>query len=120
MILKYRELINIERAFIITSIFDKNWENLNLTDNELQELEIFIMKNPNAGDVIQGTGGLIKLRWNLPNTGKRGGIRVLFVDFVYQEKVILVNCYSKKEKDTVSDKEKNEYKKFIKEIREEI
>jgi len=110
----------IKRVFIITAIFDKHWGELNLTDNDLQKLENFIMQNPDAGDIIQSTGGLIKLRWNLPGTGKRGGIRILYVDFIYHEKVVLVNCYSKKDKDNISDKEKAVYKKFINDIREEL
>ena len=78
------------------------------------------MKNPDAGNIIQGAGGLTKLRWNLPGTGKRSGIRVLYIDFIYQEKVVLINCYSKKEKDNISDKEKAMYKDFINKIREEL
>ena len=53
----------------------------------------------------------------LPNTGKSGGIRVLYVDFIRQTTVALVNCYTKKEKDNISDKEKAMYKEFIKGIK---
>ena len=108
------------KEFINTQIFDKNWSKLNLTDNELKELQNYIMKNPYAGDIIEGTGGLIKLRWQLPNTGKSGGIRVLFVDFISYEKTILINCYSKSEMDSITDKEKAMYKEFIKEIGKEL
>ena len=76
------------------------------------------MKNPGAGDIIQGTGGLTKLRFSLPNTGKSSGLRVLYVDFIRQETIILVNCYSKSEKDSITDKEKAEYKSLIKSIKE--
>lgn len=108
------------RTFIMTATFDKHWSEQNLTDGDLSELQNYIMKNPLAGDVIQGTGGLTKLRWNMPNTGKSGGIRILFIDFVYQETVIFINCYSKKEKDNISDNEKAMYKSLIKQIREEL
>jgi len=110
----------MKREFIFSAIFDKRWKELGFTDSDLQELEKFIMDNPEAGDVIQGTGGLIKLRWSLRNTGKRGGIRVLYVDFVRCEKIIIINCYSKKEKDNISSTEKAMYKKLIKEIGEEL
>jgi len=108
------------REFIMVSIFDKNWDKLHLTDDELRELQNYLMKNPCAGDIIKGTGGLIKLRWNLPDIGKRSGIRVLYVDFIRQETIILINCYGKSEKDNISDKEKAMYKAFIKEIGEEL
>lgn len=38
----------------------------------------YLAYNPTAGDLIQGTGGVRKLRWALQNRGKRGGARVLY------------------------------------------
>jgi len=110
----------MKRTFIETSIFTKRWYEHGLSDDDLLELQTYILKNPRAGDIIQGTGGLTKLRFALPNTGKSGGIRVLFVDFVRQEKTILVNCYSKSQQDSLTDKEKAVYKTLIKSIKEEL
>ena len=104
------------REFIITEIFDRRWYELGLGDEDLRKLQSHIMTNPNAGDVVVGTGGLIKLRWNLPNTGKSGGMRALYVDFIYHETVILVNCYGKGKKDSLTDKDKAMYKNLIKSI----
>jgi len=108
----------MKRLFVETLVFSKRWEELKQTDDSLRELQEFILKNPDAGDIIQGTGGLTKLRFSLPNTGKSGGLRVLYVDFIRQETVILVNCYSKSEKDSITGKEKAEYKALIKVIKE--
>jgi hypothetical protein len=108
------------REFIIAKIFDKRWDEMDLTDEDLRLLQNHIMLNPDAGDIIQGTGGLTKLRWALPNIGKSGGIRVLYVDFIYHKKIMLVNCYSKSEKDNLTDKEKAMYKELIKEIGKEL
>ena len=110
----------MKRTFVETIIFTKRWNELELTDNSLKELQNYILKNPDAGDIIQGTGGLTKLRWALPNTGKSRGIRVLYIDFSRQEKIILINCYSKSEKDNITDKEKAMYKSLIKLIKEEL
>ena len=112
----------MKRTFIETLIFTKRWNEQGLTDDDLLELQKFILKNPSAGDIIQGAGGLTKLRFALPNKdkGKSGGIRTLFVDFIQQEKTILINCYSKSEKDDLTDKEKAIYKKLIKAIKEEL
>jgi len=108
------------KEFIITTIFDKRWNELSLTDEALRQLQNHIIRNPASGDVIEGTGGLTKLRWKLQGKGKSSGIRVLYVDFIRQGTVILVNCYSKSEKDAISDKEKALYKSFIKEIGREL
>jgi len=106
----------MKREFVSTQIFDKKWEELQLNDDILRLLQTYIMDNPDAGDMIEGTGGLIKLRWALPYTGKSGGIRVLYIDFIRQEIVVLVNCYSKSVKDNISVKEKAMYRDFIKRI----
>jgi len=108
------------REIVKTKIFDKHWAEMGLTDDDLHTLENHIIKNPSVGDIIQGTGGLIKLRWNLPNIGKRGGIRTLYLDFIRQEKVILVNCYAKGVKDSLTDKEKAVYKDLVKQIGREL
>jgi hypothetical protein len=106
-------------TFVETSLFVKRWGELGLTDEDLRELQIFILKNPSAGDIIVGTGGLTKMRWSSPSKGKSGGARVLYVNFTRQEKIILINCYGKSEKDNISAREKAEYKALIKAIKEE-
>ena len=65
----------MKRTFLETKIFMKRWRELELDDDDLLELQEFILKNPDAGDIIQGAGGLSKLRFALPGTGKSGGIR---------------------------------------------
>jgi hypothetical protein len=38
----------------------------------------WIVTNPEAGDVIRGSGGCRKLRWTSSGQGKRGGARVIY------------------------------------------
>jgi len=104
------------RQFIRTKIFDKRWAELGLDDNDLQSLENFLLKNPNAGDVMQGTGGAVKLRWALPSTSKRDGIRVIFIDLIKAEHIHLITCYPKTKKDSLTDKEKSAIKEIVKRI----
>ena len=42
--------------------FVKKWRELGLTDENLRELQNILLENPKAGNVIQGTGGLRKIR----------------------------------------------------------
>ena len=44
------------REFIITKEFDRTWKELGLNDDDLSELEIYICKNPDCGDTLEGTG----------------------------------------------------------------
>ena len=48
-----------------------------LDDNEYAELQQFMMRNPEAGKIVRGSGGVRKLRWRQAGAGKRGGLRVV-------------------------------------------
>ena len=80
-------------------------------DNNLQEFEEYLCKYPEKGVLIKETGGLRKIRWKKENKGKSGGIRVLYVDFLYFEKIYLISVYSKSEKANINNSEKKEIKK---------
>ena len=101
------------KTFIQTNEFSRNWEELGFDDEDLRKLELEIMKNPQIGPVIRGTGKLRKMRFSFPDRGKSGSVRVCYVDFVIQEAIYLVTVYSKKEKDTLTQTERNNIKKMI-------
>ena len=103
----------MKREFIYFRVFEKNWRELGLTDDDLRELENAIIADPNIGRLIKGTGGLRKMRLPLFGRGKSGGIRVLYVDFISYEKVAIMNVYSKSAQETITDEQKREYKKLI-------
>lgn len=102
------------REFVYMDAFQKRWTKLGLNDNDLAELENYLLKNPDAGAVIQDTGGLRKMRWALPNKGKSGSIRVLYIDFVIDETMYMIDLFTKNEKQNLSMSEKNSIKQFIK------
>ena len=58
--------------FVRTSGFDEDWADLGLGDEDLARLEVAIVNDPAAGDVIAGTGGLRKLRFARDGAGKSG------------------------------------------------
>ncbi len=97
-------------------IFDKQWRAMGLDDNDLQALQIELLKDPQIGSVIQGTGKLRKMRFAFPNRGKSGSSRVLYVDFVLAETIYLIFAYPKNEKDNLTDEERNNIKKMIAKI----
>lgn len=57
--------------FIITSEFDKLWSDAGNNDEDLRNLQNYLLINPKIGDVIVATAGLRKLRWKLKGKGKR-------------------------------------------------
>lgn len=70
--------------------------------------------------VVVGTGGLRKLRWGLGSRGKRGGLRILYVDFPAYEKLYLLAVYKKAVKMDLSKNETTEIRKLIGELKKEL
>lgn len=103
----------MKRKFVMMPIFDKQWREMGLDDNDLQNLQAELLKNPQIGNVIRGTGKLRKMRFAFQNRSKSGSSRVLYVDFVVAETIYLVFAYSKNEKDNLTDEERNNIKKLI-------
>lgn len=109
------------RTFIEVPIFTKKWKELGFTDENLRELQKVLLDDPKAGDAIQGTGGLRKIRIPIENKGKgkRGGARVVYVDVELKESIYFINVYSKAEKADLTPDEKKAFKAIIKFLKEE-
>ena len=75
--------------------------------------------DPEAGDVITGTGGARKLRWAVGAEGKRGGVRVIYYFGGEDMPVMLFAIYKKGRKDNLTQDEKAELKTIIKQIQKE-
>lgn len=108
------------KTFIQTKEFSRNWQELGFDDEDLRKLELELLKNPQIGSVISGTRRLRKMRFAFPNGGKSGSVRVCYVDFVIQEAIYLVTVYSKKEKENLTQEERNNIKKMIKLLEESL
>lgn len=76
----------MKRSFIELPIFKSRWEALGLNEEDLLRLQIELLADPKAGDVMQGTGGVRKMRFAFEHRGKSGGVRVIYVDFEVYEK----------------------------------
>lgn len=87
-----------------------------LDDEGFRILQADMMKNPDAGDVIEGTGGLRKLRHGDPRRGKgkRGGIRVIYYWWDGGMQFWLFTLYGKDEMDDLSSDEKKALKSMLK------
>lgn len=64
------------------------------SEAERQEFITFIAANPEAGDIIRGSGGFRKVRWSRGGVGKSGGARVIY--FLGRDEVVwLMIVYAK-------------------------
>lgn len=87
-----------------------------LDDEGLRALQTALLENPEAGDVIEGTGGLRKPRRADPRRGKgkRGGLRVIYYWWDGRHQFWLFTLYDKNEMDDLSAKEKKLLKDMLK------
>jgi hypothetical protein len=87
-----------------------------LDDEGFRDLQNSLMANPEAGDVIEGTGGLRKIRQPDPRRGKgkRGGLRVIYYWWDGKRQFWLFTLYDKDEMDDLSAKEKKALKDMLK------
>jgi hypothetical protein len=108
----------MRRMFIETNEFRKRWAQLRLSDEDLLELEGFLLEHPEAGDMVQGAGGVRKVRWARPGRGKSSGVRTIYMDFADRETTWLITVFGKNEKSDLSAEERKEIKLFIKRIKE--
>jgi hypothetical protein len=64
-------------------------------EDEYNAFTFWIAQNPEAGDVIPGTRGARKVRWNRAGSGKSGGARVIYHYFAAAEQIVLMAIYAK-------------------------
>ena len=87
-----------------------------LGEEERLELITYLASNPTAGAVISGTGGIRKVRWARENEGKSGGYRAIFYYHSEEIPLFALMVYPKSTKDNLTKGERNELKKFIREL----
>ena len=110
----------MKRSFIELPISKSRWEALGLNEEDLLRLQVELLADPKAGDVMQGTGGVRKMRFAFEHRGKSGGVRVIYVDFEVYEKIYLLTAYTKNEKDDLTKKERSEIKQLIEVLEQQL
>jgi hypothetical protein len=98
-------------VFIETPVFTRQVQEL-LSDEVYTGFQWYLALNPRAGEVIQGTGGLRKVRWSVPGAGKRGGVRVIYFHVAAQSQLRLLLIYRKGVKDDLTAAEKKTLRKL--------
>ena len=98
-----------------TEQFQKKVKQL-LTEDEKTDLISYLSENPNTGDLIQGTGGVRKLRWARSGMGKSGGTRIIYYYHNEMMPLYLLTLFGKNEKSNLSMGEKQILSKAVKEL----
>ncbi len=99
----------MKSVFVESTIFEK-YRDEYLSDEEYRLFQAELMLNPKQGDVIQGTGGLRKIRVASKGKGKRGGSRIIYYFLDEKRRFYLLTIYGKNE---MSDLNANQRKQLM-------
>jgi hypothetical protein len=83
-----------------------------LSSDKLHKLIDYLAKYPETGDVIEGTGGVRKMRFARSGSGKSGGVRVIYYYYNETHPILLLDIYGKNAKDNLTHAERNELEKL--------
>ena len=106
-------VVGINVIFIETPVFTADLLCL-LSDDDYVEFQKYLVNNPLAGDVIQQTGGLRKVRWSAGGKGKRGGVRIIYYHVVAATQIRLLLIYKKGIQDDLT----SDQKKILRQLNE--
>jgi hypothetical protein len=88
------------------------------TEDERLAFVDFIARNPEAGDLIPGTGGVRKVRWRREGSGKRGGVRVIYFYYASDAPLYLLMIYAKAAREDLSPGEKRAVVALVSRLKE--
>jgi hypothetical protein len=98
--------MKIPHAVVELEVFVRAVSKL-LEPEEIANVITYLAFNPDAGDLMKGTGGFRKLRWARAGKGKSGGVRVIY--FLYNENfpLFLYTAYAKNDRANLTKAECN-------------
>ena len=108
------------RLFVELPSFRNEWVALGLTDADLRRLQEELLTNPQVGRVIQGTGGIRKIRFAYEGRGKSGSVRIIYIDFLSYGKLYLLTAYAKSKAENLTKAERNDLKKLVAVLEQEL
>jgi len=99
---------------IETSVFTKQIR-AELDDDSYRLLQVELARNPEAGALIRGTGGLRKIRWAARGRGKSGGIRVIYYWHRPKDSLLMLLAYGKNVQDDLTPAQRRVLRDLVKE-----
>ncbi|MBF0235947.1 Toxin higB-2 [Desulfamplus magnetovallimortis] len=101
--------------FIETPIFTKLICEL-LPDDDYRMIQKALVLRPEAGKIIQNSGGLRKIRCSFQGRGKRGGLRLIYYLDNPNETIYMLLIYKKSKQTNLSPDQIKILKDLIKEL----
>jgi hypothetical protein len=99
-------------VIVETSIFTKLIQEL-MSDDQYKELQEALVVRPGMGDLIKGSGGLRKVRWNLKGTGKSGGVRAIYYWVTDDDHIRMLYVYRKGKQENLTQNQIQQLKAIV-------
>ncbi len=80
--------------FIETPVFTRLVTEM-LSDDDYAMLQQELARHPESGRMIRGGAGIRKVRWAVPGSGKRGGIRIVYYWRSAENQIYLLYLFAK-------------------------
>lgn len=89
-----------------------------LKEGEREALVMYLSEHPEAGVLIEETGGIRKLRWAREGRGKSSGTRVIYYYHSERMPLYLLTIYGKGEKANLTQGEKKQLRHLVELLKE--
>ena len=99
-------------VIVETLIFTKLIREL-MSNDEYKDLQEALVNRPDLGDLIQGSGGLRKVRWKLKGSGKSGGVRVIYYWVVNDDHIRMLYVYPKGKQENITKHQLEQLKAIV-------
>jgi hypothetical protein len=87
-----------------------------LSKDERDDVITFLSRRPKAGVLIQGTGGIRKVRWAKGGQGKSSGVRVIYYFHSDLMPLYLVTVFGKNDKSNLTAEERSQLAALVKRL----
>jgi hypothetical protein len=100
-------------AVVETPTYIADAKHADMNDDEREAVVLFLSANPQAGDLMAGTGGARKFRFKRPGTGKSGDYRIVTYYAGTGLPVFLLTVFTKGERANLSKAEQNQLQTLL-------
>lgn len=116
---KYYMLHNSMMHFVELSPFKHYLDQIADGPQVLKRIQDELLKQPDIGNIVQGTGGIRKVRAAGKGKGKSGGYRIWYLYFVEFNRIYLMAIYSKNETEDLSSSDRKYLKSLVDQLKME-
>ncbi|PNU04599.1 hypothetical protein [Novosphingobium guangzhouense] len=106
-----------KNAIVETQAYLKQAERIGISPEDRAAIKLFLAENPNAGDLVQGSGGVRKARYAIGNKGKSGGVRLFTLFWSPDFPVYLLGVIAKSRQGNLTQEQIAVLAQIVKELK---